>query len=92
MNKEEIIKKHQSICYNCINARKPAADKLRDEGYVGCAEYTITNSIDFILEAKEIVEGWVDLKSEIFGIGRGVTTNCQIMTKETSVCASFFKK
>lgn len=37
---EETIKKYPSKCWTCKRARKPASNKMLDEGYVGCTLFT----------------------------------------------------
>ena len=85
----EVADKYPSICYVCRNARKPAANENRDKGYVGCAEFTRKGHYDFIGKAKELAEGWVDLRARIFGDKSGVITNLQLMTLEVKKCSSF---
>lgn len=89
----EIISKYPSICYYCNNARKPWSDELRNEGYVGCCgrvlDYPNEFDYDVILEGKEVAEGWVDLKSNIFGNGSGIATNYQLITFKIKKCRKF---
>jgi len=92
MEQAEIIKAHPSICYNCIRARKPAADSNLAKGWVGCAEYAEKENFDFIKEAKELGEGWVDLRSPVFGSKSGVITNLQLLTLEVKECKAFSNK
>lgn len=91
--KDKIINKYSSICYCCKNARKPWSNNLRDKGYVGCCgrafDYPHTFDYDVILEGKEVAEGWVDLKSGIFGKGSGVVTNYQMITFMIKLCNQF---
>ncbi len=35
----KMLKKHPSICHDCVNARKPASEQLAQEGFVGCANH-----------------------------------------------------
>ncbi len=86
---EQIIDTTKSICYNCENARKPASDQIMNQGYVGCAEFARKEHYDFIIEAEELAEGWVDLKTRIFGKKSGVITNLQLLTKEVKTCKEF---
>lgn len=85
----EVADKYPSICYACRSARKPAANENRDKGYVGCAEFTRNGHYYFVGEAKELAEGWVDLKARIFGEKSGIITNLQLMTLEVKKCSSF---
>jgi hypothetical protein len=84
-----VIKLHPSICYKCVNARKPASDENVDEGWVGCAEYARKEHCYFVEKFKELGEGWVDLKASIFGKRSGVITNLQLLTREVEECNSF---
>jgi len=87
---ENIKKKYPSICYSCDNSRKTWSENLMKEGNVGCCIYaTSSMGVEGILEAKQIAEGWVDLRSPIFGEKSGVTTNMQIITKEVKKCKWF---
>lgn len=85
----EVADKYPSICYVCRNARKPAANENREKGYVGCAEFTRKEHYGFVDEAKELAEGWVDLRARIFGEKSGIITNLQLMTLEVKKCSSF---
>lgn len=67
MEEKEVIDKYPSLCYTCEHARKPAAESNRDIGWVGCAEYARKEHCNFVGDAKEIGEGWVDLRASIFG-------------------------
>ncbi len=99
---DEIKINHPSICYNCDHARKPASNALQDEGYVGCAYPLIklrqteqdTDELDvsFIGEAKQLAEGWVDMRAKIFGNNSGITTNCQLLTLGVGDCSRFQKR
>lgn len=86
-----ITSERPSKCYSCEHARKPASEQLQNQGYVGCAVYTRTNSIDHVIESKEGVEGWVDLRARPFGDKSGVITNLQLMTLETKICTAYQK-
>ena len=88
---ESIIQAHESICYSCLNSRRVAADKLEQEGYVGCCMWVKGKSdrTDFIDEASELAEGWVDLKSKPFGNPSGVITNIQLITLEVKSCTEY---
>lgn len=97
-----IMKKHPSICYSCKRARKPASDENTKKGYVGCCirvigkrskEDDITYDWGEIEEAKEIAEGWVDLRSELkLGKGSGVITNLMLLTLEVKSCKQYIDK
>ena len=103
MNKEEIIKEHPSLCYNCRNSRKPASDTNIEKGYVGCCaplKMNISSNEDFALldyfiekklnwQLKEAADGWVDLRSNVFGEGSGIITNYQLLTLEVKQCKDF---
>ena len=91
-NKQDIIDKHPSICYNCTNARKPASDENQEIGWVGCAEYFRKENCDFVYGSEELGEGWVDLRSPIFGKKSGISTNLQLLTKGVTNCLSFDEK
>ncbi len=87
---EQIIDTTKSICYNCENARKPASDQIMNQGYVGCAEFARKEHYDFIIEAEELAEGWVDLKSRFtLNRGSGITTNKQLLTVGVKKCKQF---
>jgi len=43
----------------------------------------------FIREAKELGEGWVDLRARVFGQKSGAITNCQLLTLEVSKCDEY---
>jgi hypothetical protein len=98
----KIKEKHPSICYSCDKARKPASDNNTKKGYVGCCLRVIgkrshggelTYDWGEIKEAKEIGEGWVDLKSEIkLGKGSGVITNFMLLTLEVKTCNQYSPK
>lgn len=95
MNKEAIMLAHPSICYGCENDRRPWSENLRAEGYVGCAEYLRRDqsNVDFVGPAKELVTGWVDLRSDIFSLKcSGVLTNEQLMTLGVQSCEAYKKK
>jgi len=78
ISKEAVMTAHPSICYN------------RDKGYVGCAEYLRKGeTADFIFDAKELTEGWVDMRAAVFGPKSGIITNLQLMTLEVKKCAAF---
>lgn len=100
-DKEKIIKEHPSICYECRQNRRPAADKNTEKGYVGCC-IKVMNSGDFDFDdevcpseieiAKEVGIGWVDLKSNVFSErGSGTITNFQVLTLEVKKCRLFVK-
>lgn len=92
MSIDEIKEKYPSICYNCDKARKPASDENTKKGYVGCCIRVIDGNLDYyeINEAKEIAEGWVDLKSNInLGKGSGIISNLQLLTLEVKSCRQF---
>lgn len=95
LNMESIKKEHPSICYNCDLARKPASDENRKNGYVGCCLrvlHPIHFDWDEITEAKEVGEGWVDLKARIDGNKSGVISNYQLLTLEVKSCNQFTGK
>lgn len=93
---KDIEQKHPSICYSCDLSRKPASDENTKKGYVGCCMRVLSNHItgeeygyDWykINSAKEVAEGWVDLKSRPkLGKGSGIISNLQILTLETKSC------
>ena len=95
----DIIAKHPSICYNCQLARKPASDNNTKKGYVGCClrvigkrSKTDDDTYDWteINEAKEVGEGWVDLRSKVkLGKGSGIITNLMLLTLEVKSCNQF---
>lgn len=98
---DQIKKEHPSICYTCDYARKPASDENTKKGYVGCClrvlpKYSreIDDSFDWdeINEAKEVGEGWVDLRSRIFGEQSGIISNCQLLTLEVTSCNKYTLK
>jgi len=94
-----VIEKHPSICYNCERARKPASDENTKKGYVGCClrvvgkrsrEDDLTYDWEEINEAKEVAEGWVDLKSRVkLGKGSGIITNLMLLTQEVKSCNQY---
>jgi len=96
---DKIKEQHPSICYGCELSRKPASDENTKKGWVGCCMRAMTNRMsgdglgyDFhkINNAKEIGEGWVDLKSRVkIGKGSGVITNFQILTLGVESCELF---
>lgn len=86
---EKLQEDFPSMCWKCVNARKPAAESNRDKGYVGCAEYVRRDHHEFISNAKELAEGWVDLRSRIFGEKSGIITNCQLLTFGVNKCSAF---
>lgn len=90
-NELEIIKeKHPSICYNCKLSRKPASIENIKKGYVGCCLRTSNYDYYEILEAKEVAEGWVDLRSKFkLGKGSGIITNNMLLTLEVKECRQF---
>lgn len=87
---------YPSICYTCENARKPASDVITKKGYVGCTLRVLdkvpsngrtTFDWEEINKAKEIAEGWVDLRSRVkLGKGSGITTNKMLLTLEVESC------
>lgn len=90
----ELIKKaYPSICHNCEHARKPASNDNTRLGYVGCSLRAIKNRAfdwDQIVEAKEIAEGWVDLKSRLsLEKNSGIITNLQLLTIGVTKCLQF---
>lgn len=95
MDKEEIMKDHPSICYNCAFARKAGSDENQNKGYVGCAKYLYLSGQTppefpfYIGEAKELAEGWVDLKRRPFQEKSGILTNLQLLTIGVNKCASY---
>lgn len=89
----EIKNNHTSICYMCENARKPASDENRNKGYVGCCIRCYDKDHWEINNAKEIAEGWVDLRASIeCEKGSGLITNYQLLTLEVTSCDSFMSK
>lgn len=102
MNIEQIQKDHPSICYDCQYSRRPASDTNTKKGYVGCCLRVIgkrgkdaidTFDHDVIDIAKEIGEGWVDLRSTVFREkGSGFITNFQLITLEVQKCRMYEKK
>lgn len=96
MNQEKIKKQFPSICYQCNNNRRPPSDVNVEKGYVGCAEYSRRmrtesekEDISFVTEFEQLGEGWVDLKSHVFGKSSGITTNFQLLTKGVKRCTEF---
>lgn len=93
--RENIKEKYPSICYNCYFSRKPASDENRDKGYVGCCIRALEQhqfkggrirDYEIINEAKEVAEGWVDLRSSVFGEKSGIITDMMLLTKEVKSC------
>lgn len=85
--------KFTSICYMCENARKPASDENRSNGYVGCCIRCDGKDHWKINTAKEVAEGWVDLRAGIDDEkGSGITTNYQLLTLEVTSCDEFNTK
>lgn len=91
MEEKEVIDKYPSLCYTCEHARKPATETNRDIGWVGCAEYARKEHCNFVGNAKEIGEGWVDLRASIFGKKSGIITNFQLLTLEVKTCSAYQK-
>jgi hypothetical protein len=91
MEKDEIIKTYPSICYHCENARNPASVENLNQGWVGCAQ-GCTNAKELNPEAKEIAEGWVDLKTMPFSEHSGIISNMQTLTKEVVYCSLYEDK
>lgn len=94
---KEIQEKFPSICYQCKNNRRPSSEENVKKGYVGCAEYTKrwkndNNDISFVTEGEFLGEGWVDLRSYVFGKPSGISTNFQLVTKEIKSCREFVQK
>lgn len=91
MDKDKIKSDFPSICYNCTRARRPSADSLTEKGYVGCCLRVETPAKDHweVTEGEEIGEGWVDLRSSVFGKSSGMLTNLQLLTKGIKKCNSF---
>lgn len=86
----EIPEKFPSLCYGCQNARKPAADSNRLIGWVGCTQSPALADSQ-IRDCDNMGEGWVDLRSRVFGDSSGVTTNCRLLTFQVRDCKSFQK-
>jgi hypothetical protein len=92
MTPEEVQKTYPSICYGCANARKPASNENRDNGWVGCTQLlnSETGDISFLSLAEEAGEGWVDLRSPVFAEqGSGIITNFQLLTRKVAKCYRF---
>ena len=89
MKENEVKEKFPSICHNCEFARRPASDKNRDKGYVGCAKFLEKQSHGFVTEGEELAEGWVDLKARVFSKPSGVITNYQLLTLGIKKCKLF---
>ena len=88
---EEVVKKYPSICYECENARKTASEEIEQGGYVGCCMFVRNDndSIDFIEDAVEVAEGWVDLRARPFSKGSGIISNLQLITLKVTKCHHF---
>lgn len=90
---EKVIKKYPSLCYTCEYARRPASEENEEVGWVGCAQYTRNNqNFNFLKEYKKIGEGWVDLRSPIFGKSSGVITNFCLLTCQVKLCNDYQQK
>lgn len=89
----EVIYNNPSICFDCEHARKPAAESNLEKGYVGCCIRCLGFNWDSIIQAEEVGEGWVDLRTKPdFGVKSGAITNFQIITKGVQVCGKFQKQ
>ena len=96
MEKNEIISKYPSLCWDCVNARKPAADSNRGNWFVGCCEmfrrrkYNENADIfDYLMQEDAVGEGWVDLRARIWGEKSGVITNYVPMVKGAKRCLAY---
>ena len=90
LDEETVSAKYPSICYTCKNSRKTWSIALQNNGYVGCCSYVKYDCSHEIVEsAYEIAEGWVDLRSRPFTKPSGITTNIQLITKETKKCSKY---
>lgn len=89
---EEIKKEYPSICYSCEHSRRPASDENTQIGYVGCVLRCIDKDYTEIVVGDTVAEGWVDLRSDVFGNKSGVMTNYQLLTHKIKKCNSFIKK
>jgi len=99
MESQEVMEQFPSICYTCSKARKPASIENREKGWVGCSlrvigvcgpHSSICFDVDEIGEAKELAEGWVDLRSRVFSDkSSGVISNYQILTLGVNSCRQY---
>ena len=97
MDPEKVKQEFPSICYDCKNSRRLSSDENAQKGYVGCAEYTRrwksdNCNVDFVTVGDFLGEGWVDLRSYVFGKPSGISTNFQLITRGIKVCQEFEQK
>lgn len=85
---QEIKNNFPSICHSCDNARRPASDANTEKGYVGCTAKVYDWSW-YVAQSKEVAEGWVDLRANIFSESSGLITNYQMLTLMTKKCDKY---
>ena len=97
MDEVLIKEKYPSICYDCDNSRKVGSETNQEKGFVGCClrvldkHQTKTGNTDHwaITEGKEVLEGWVDLRSKPFKESSGHLTNYQLITFKIDQCDEY---
>ncbi len=63
MHKDEIVKKHPSLCYSCEHNRCPVNDDLIQLGFTGCTEQ---ENFKFVEQSGEVTEGRVIMTCKVF--------------------------
>lgn len=83
-----------SICKNCVYSRKVASNELQEKGYIGCSlrEQNIVFNENDVCTKGDLLEGWVDLRSEWNGTSSGIISNFQFITLNCQACKYFSKK